>query len=317
VLDIRLRSKVGKQELELKLGKILGPADYNVLLTGATRVRQPDGRLLCVYLPGALAGEVGAPGVYEVLHGLRTETSTNRGLASGTQRIASQQKRSYARSVPSTAVGALDPMGQMRYCRLTAWTGKNLPQWETLHPLLRAVAGHLERHVPDRYAAQLDYAHRSDPAWIVPGTPFSTITVNNTYPTGVHTDKGDLDAGFSTIACLRRGHYTGGQLVFPEYRVAVDMADGDLLLMDAHQWHGNVALICACGRQPNGYCKDCQAERISVVSYFRTKIADCGSPEEERQRGSAHHERLAAKRAHLPQPAAAPGPAPERAAPPL
>lgn len=293
MIDLRLRTKVSSEEMELKIGKCLGHEDYNMLLTGPTRIRKPDGRPLCVYVPGALRDALDAPGVYEVLHRMDEEIvrTSNRGTASGAPYFKSHQARRYSRKVASATIGAVDPQGQQKYCRLTAWTGKNLPSWELLHPVLRTVAGEFERHVPDRYAAQAAYAAEADPAWVVPGTPFTTITVNNTWPTGVHTDKGDLEAGFSTIACLRRGEYTGGQLIFPEYRVGVDLQHGDLLLMDAHDWHGNVVPVCACGREANGACKECGAERISLVSYFRTKIAKCGSPEEEYQRASAYRER--------------------------
>lgn len=285
MLDLRLRSRIPEEELEAKVGKVLGPPDYNVLLTGPTRVRKPDGRPLCVYLPGVMTQAVDAGEVYDVLHSLKAAKTLNRGLASGAPRVINgNRRRTYARGVASAVVGAVDPMGQQRYCRLTSWTGQNLPSWRKLQPMLQEVARHLAAQVPDRYAAQRDYADASDPAWIVPGTPFSTITVNNTYATGVHTDKGDLDAGFSTITCLRRGEYTGGQLVFPQYRVAVHMRHGDLLLMDAHDWHGNVPVTCACGTDLNGPCPECEAERISVVAYYRTKIAQCGSPEEEYKR---------------------------------
>jgi hypothetical protein len=145
--------------------------------------------------------------------------------------------------------------------------------------------------VNDRYEAQMAEIDRTHPDWVVPGTPFTTITVNNTYPTGVHTDKGDLDAGFSTIAVLRRGSYTGGRFVFPEFRVAVDLQDGDLILMDAHQWHGNTALVCACGDKRTSSCRACGAERISVVSYFRTAMTSCGSEEEENQRAVEYREK--------------------------
>lgn len=283
---MRLRRRAAPAELEAKQGKILGTEDYNLLLTGPAYVRMPDNRPLCVYLPGVLTYEVDAPGVYEILTSLRN-ISKNRGLASGSPRLHTRHPgRSYAREVASTIVGAIDPVGQTRYCRLTAWTGRNLPKWEQLIPLLQAVATKQRQYVNDRATAQQEMADRSDPAWVIPGTPFSTITVNNTYPTGVHTDKGDLDAGFSSIAVLRRGEYSGGHLVFPEYRVAVDMCHGDLLLMDAHQWHGNTALVCACGTEPNGSCIACGAERISIVSYFRTRIADCGTPEEELRRAN-------------------------------
>lgn len=290
--SLRLRSRVADSAIREHLaGKVLGPADFDVLLTGPAAVWKPDGRPLCVYLPGALVQYAADPELYRVLHELRRFISVNRGLASGGPRFGGEGfSRTYTRPIASAIVGAVDPMGQSRYCRLTSWTGRNLPDWQRLHPLLRAVAGHLAEHVPDRYAAQAREAARANPAWVVPGTPFSTVTVNNTYPTGVHTDKGDLDAGFSTIACLRRGEYRGGQLVFPAYRVAVDMADGDLLLMDAHDWHGNVALECACGERPNGPCEKCGAERISVVSYFRTKITSCGTPAEEYERAARHRE---------------------------
>lgn len=290
--DMRVRSRMPDAAMEARAGKLPGNLDYDVLLTGPTRVSKLDGRPLCVYMPGVLTEALDAPGVYDVLHELRKLISRNRGMASGTKRFKSKQTRSYTKPIASGIVGAIDPTGQQRYCRLTAWTGMNLPKWETLHPLLREVAGHLEANVPDRYRAQMAYARRTNPAWVVPGTPFTTVTVNNTYPTGVHTDKGDLDAGFSTIACVRKGDYSGGRLVFPQFRLAADLRHGDLILMDAHEWHGNTRLVCACGTSPNGCCETCGAERITVVSYFRTKLTECGSPEEEVRKADAYRERV-------------------------
>lgn len=291
--SLRLRSKVSDTAIRERLmGKILGPQDYDVLITGPTRITKPDGRPLCVFLPGAVAEHSQNEEIYRILNSFKGKLTKNRGVASGTRRLdPTNRGRSYAKEIPSAIAGAMDPAGQKRYCRLTAWTGEHLPEWETLHPLLKTVAAHLEQQVPDRFEAQAEVARSSNPAWVVPGTPFSTITINNTYPTGVHTDKGDLEAGFSTIACLRRGDYSGGQLVFPAYRVAADLRDGDLILMDAHEWHGNVAITCPCGRELTGPCADCAAERISVVSYFRSKILECGTPEEEYERALNHRER--------------------------
>lgn len=293
IVDLRLRSKIPLAELEGKVGKIISPADYNVLLTGPARVRKPDGKPLCVYLPGAMKA-VSTQEVYDILHPLYTAMTDNRGLASGSLRLAeSEGKRTRSVKVASAIIGAIDPGGVYKYCRMTAWTGSNLPQWEKLQPYLQEVARNLAEQVPDRYANQMEQVKQTRPEWIVPGTPFSTVTVNNTYPTGVHVDKGDLDAGFSTIACIRRGQYTGGHLTFPEYRVAVDMQDGDLMLMDAHSWHGNTAIVCQCGHTLRRLCPDCGAERISTVSYLRTKVVQCGTPEEEKAKAIAKRERRA------------------------
>lgn len=291
MISIRVRSRIPKQELDEKIGQVLGPDSYNVLLTGPARVFMPDGRPLCVYLPGAMQGTA-TPAQYEILHGLRSIRTNNRGAASGSRATRSgDQKRMYFKHVSSSILGAFDPAGTFKFCRLTQWTGKHLPQWEALAPLLRRVAVLMEQYVPDRYAAQMEEITQTHEDWVVPGTPFTTITVNNTYPTGVHTDKGDLDKGFSSIFTLRRGQYTGGIFVFPEFRVAVDLQDGDLILMDAHQYHGNTTIVCACGERATGHCEVCGAERISVVSYMRTAMTKCGSEQQEIERAVEYRER--------------------------
>lgn len=293
MISLRVRSRVSRPELDAKVGKVVGDDAYNVLLTGPSRVFMPDGRLLCVYLPGAMRGIL-TEEHYAILHSLRKDVLTyNRGLASGSERVSvGTTKRRYAMGVSSGILGAFDPSGTYKFCRLTAWTGKHMPEWTTLRPVFQHVSGRLQEYVPDRYEAQMEEIRQTHPDWVVPGTPFTTITVNNTYPTGVHTDKGDLDKGFSTIFTLRRGSYTGGRFVFPEYRVGVDLADGDLILMDAHQWHGNTPIVCACGQRRTSCCDVCGAERISVVSYMRTAMTGCGSEAEESARAVAHREKF-------------------------
>lgn len=284
MLDLRLRSKISQQEMNEKVGKILTDSDISLLLTGPAFVRKPDGKPLCVYLPDVMTGLL-TDEVYQILHSLRTARTDNRGLASGTQRaVRGTQNRARAMPVASAIIGSVDPGGVYKYCRQTAWTGKNMPQWQALQPLFQGITRHLREHVPDRYDAQMEEVRATEPEWIIPGTPFSTITVNNSYSTGCHQDKGDLDKGFSTIACLRYGKYTGGTLAFPEYRVGVNMKHGDLILMDAHEWHGNTAIKCKCGFNLKRNCEDCGAERISVVSYFRTKMVHCDTMEGELRR---------------------------------
>lgn len=281
MIEIRVRNQISDDELALKIGKIVTEDDYNVLLTGPTKVWSPTNRLICVYLPGALSGP-NLDDAYPTLHELKKLTTENRGLAGGTERVVvGEQKRSRGKKISSAIVGAIDPGGQQRYCRLTAWTGQEFDKYQQIHPLLQDISTLFEQYVPERFKTQMEYVGRTDPSWIIPGTPFTTVTVNNTYPTGVHQDKGDLDVGFSTLACLRRGSYNGGTFTFPRYRLGVNMRDGDLLLMDAHEWHGNTAI------EP--LTED--AERVSVVSYYRTKMEQCGTPEQEVARAQGFHDK--------------------------
>ena len=290
MISVRVRSRVSEKELDTKVGRVIGDDAFNILLTGPSRVYMPDGKLLCVYLPGALKGYVNQD-QYSVLHSFRGELTDNRAMASGSQKLTVVGKQNRAMKVSSNILGVMDESRRFPYCRLTAWTGKHLPEWELLQPMLRQIADKLHQYVPDRYEAQMEEINATHPDWVVPGTPFTTITVNNTYPTGVHTDKGDLDKGFSTLGVIRRGEYTGGRFVFPEYRVGVDLQDNDLILMDAHQWHGNTAIICACGERRTRCCDTCGAERISLVAYMRAAMTKCGSEAEENRRAIAYRER--------------------------
>jgi 2-oxoglutarate-Fe(II)-dependent dioxygenase family protein len=277
VIDLRLRSWISDDELAQKLGRIVTPSDSNLVLTGPARVHRPDGSLLCIYLPGAIpAGR--AAEAYPILHSLRSISTNNRGLAGGTPKVKKGTRKRIANElVRSAIIGSYDASANHRYCRLTAWTGAHCAEMQMLVPFFQSIAGHYAEQVPDRYGVQMARAARTDPAWRFAGTPFTTITVNNTYPTGVHTDAGDLESGFSCLAVLRRGEYSGGLLTFPRYRVAVDLHDRDLVLMDAHEWHGNTGLeVSGSG-----------GERISVVCYYRTEMVRCGSVQAEHTRALA------------------------------
>lgn len=294
VISARLRSKISQQELSQKKGKILTPGDVNMVLTGPTKIMKPDGKLLCIFLPGAVRDEMDQ--AYSTLQKIKMQ-SDNRGLASGTKRINAGGTRTRAMPVKSGIMGAMDPGPNRDYCRLTNFTREHTDKWEATHPLLRKMAALFSEHVPDRYRNQMDRVEQTHPEWVVPGTPFTTITVNNSYSTGVHTDSGDLDAGFSCLAVGRRGDWTGGVLSFPEYRVGADLAHGDLILMDAHEWHGNTAIQCPCGGRLNtGPCEECGSERISVVAYYRTGMTTCGSMKDEQDKRDTWAEERVAKK---------------------
>jgi hypothetical protein len=104
---------------------------------------------------------------------------------------------------------------------------------------------------------------------------FTTITVNKSFRTAAHRDAGDFQDGMSNLLTLGDGEYTGGYLIFPEYRVAVDVRPGDLLLVNNHEIiHGNTEIKL---NFP-------EAERVSLVCYLREKMLDLGSWDYEKTR---------------------------------
>ena len=119
----------------------------------------------------------------------------------------------------------------------------------------------------------MEAAKKLDPAFLVPGTPFTTVTVNKSFRTACHFDAGDFTEGLSNLLTLsNNGNYKGCYLVAPEYRVAVNPRPGDLLLINNHEvMHGNTQIELL----------DEEAERISLVVYFREKMAELGSKQYE------------------------------------
>ena len=118
----------------------------------------------------------------------------------------------------------------------------------------------------------MEVAKKIDQELLVPGTPFTTITLNKTFRTAAHYDAGDFTEGLSNLLVLSNdGKFTGGYLIAPEYRIAVNVRPGDLLLINNHEvMHGNTPIVCEEG-----------SERISLVVYFREKMLELGSKQYE------------------------------------
>ena len=162
-------------------------------------------------------------------------------------------------------------------CRLTSWTGAHADEFSDLFPLFQKIGELCQLYTPQEWRRQMSMVDKTDPSFVIAGTPYTTVTVNHDYPTGVHKDSGDLPQGISCLFFVTAGHkregpggWGGGELVFPSFRVAVDPSPGDLLLMDAHQWHGN------CDMQD--FDAEAGHARTSVVLYYRTKMIDCAAP---------------------------------------
>ena len=76
--------------------------------------------------------------------------------------------------------------------------------------------------IPDAYEKQLEQANKK-PHLKIPGTPFSTITINRNFRTALHRDAGDFKGGFGNLTVIERGKYHGGYTVLPQFGVAVDV----------------------------------------------------------------------------------------------
>jgi len=184
----------------------------------------------------------------------------------------------YANSVFSGIAGFFDRYPRIPYGRATSYTEHNREKYEMAFPFLQHLSEGFSQLLPVRYNAQKAAANTIDPRFVIPGTPFTTVTVNKTFRTACHRDAGDFQDGLSNLLVLsNNGNYEGGYLVFPEVRVAVNVRPGDLLLVNNHEIiHGNTEMKML----------DDEAERISLVVYLREKMLELGSWEYEQTRKS-------------------------------
>jgi hypothetical protein len=309
VKTIRLKSCLSEEEVGPLLGTFLGDDHYDRLVNADTRVYKPDGSLLLVFrrrvLPPALCKSA-----YPALKKAARKAG-NRGLASGKEMDVSKMMRqnrpavphspgSRARiqplkldgtlsntdyaptDVPSGIIGHFDRVVRFPYCRLTSFNMYHPQMFNArVLPLLQAIDGVFRSEVPERYAAQKAVVENTTQDFIIHGTSFSTITVNKSWVTAAHTDKGDFREGFGVMSAIDPSSfdgksiaYGGCYLIFPRYRVAVDMRTGDVLLADVHEIHGNSPITGIRGTY----------ERISIVCYFRKQMMHCGTAQEEMER---------------------------------
>ena len=141
---------------------------------------------------------------------------------------------------------------------------------------LEKLAEAFKEMLPWRYGNQMRAAQKVDKRFLVPNTPFSTITVNRNFRTAAHYDPANMDDGFANICVFSNSDsYRGAYLVFPEIGYACNIRPGDLLFVNNMAGlHGNTELIL----------DDPNAERISIIAFFHEGMLTLGSWEYEQTR---------------------------------
>lgn len=260
--------------------KFVDDDSYDVLFEDDVEVFKPDGSRLLTFRKNVLSREA-VRSAWSVLQKYQ-QKSRNRGVAAGRENEYSAGEGRSGKTlespkgwdVNSGIVGSFERTARIPYCRSCAWNADYPDKFKKLIPLAMEVTDQFCMNVPDRYMIQRGFAERTHPDWIIPGTVFTTLTINKNFRTACHKDAGDLEAGFSTITVIRQGVFKGGNLVLPNWRVAVKLDTHDLLMFDAHEFHGNTQIVPL----TEG------AQRCSIVLYYREKILNCLSKREELSR---------------------------------
>ena len=164
----------------------------------------------------------------------------------------------------SNIVGAFDRQVLVPYCRMTDSTVNKLEQFELERPTFKEVDNLFKEHMPEKHKFLGDiFNNVSDPRYNLWGTVFTTITVNNNFRVAYHRDGNNCRGGIAALTTTNRGSYDGYDFIFPEFRLAFELRDGDFLVGDNQGFiHGMSAIENASD----------DAEAIWYVFYSRENL---------------------------------------------
>jgi Oxygenase domain of the 2OGFeDO superfamily len=266
--------------------------DPNLFISHSSQVLTPSGDPLLILIKGRIATDLtvaAKPHLRKiatnlVIGGFRGSAAgglaperRQDGSLTGQYRVPDNE---YLRGARDGIIGFSDRSNRADYCRMTAYTQANVDEYFRLLPYFQAVDSIYRDYAPEKYAAQQEFVREVDPHWLIEGTNFSTATQNLNYRTSAHRDSGDCRAGMGVITINRSGSLYGGALCFPEYRCAVRVEEGDVLLANVHALHGNLPMLA-----------DSTAERLASVFYVRERLTDCGTLAQEHARYEALYPR--------------------------
>ena len=255
--------------------------DYDLLLNESARVLKPDGSLLCVLVKNAVPMEM-ISAAWENIKTYNPKTD-NRGIATGVDSIRMIKKDgsiSNTSRVPkifevtSGVIGFYDRYPRIPFCRKCSWNQNNPEKFSAMLPLFRKVNDVHREHAPEFYEMQKAVVDKTSEDFVIPGTVYTTITLNKNFRTAVHLDAKNYDA-VAPMLLIREGRYSGGYVVFPEYRVAASMDTSDVIIFrNMIDWHGNTPIVQLSKKY----------QRCTMVFYYREGMINCGSADEELER---------------------------------
>jgi hypothetical protein len=269
-----LKKQLTDQQTEKLKGKYLNDKNYDLLITEDADGYDVNGKLLFRFRKNSMPLETLMLGVNSFKDSI--EVTESRGYASGSshkriRKDGSVSNITVGNKVESGSVGFMDSGAMVKYCRKTAFAKNYFDKYKSGIPFVKFVDDKYKELCPTHYQKQKAISNGTNKNYIIGDTSFTTVTVNKNFRTAVHQDAGDYPEGFGNLIAYREGDWSGGYFCLPQYKVAIDLQNTDMLFVDVHQWHGNTDFINT----------NEDFLRISFVLYYREYMYKCKQPAEE------------------------------------
>lgn len=270
----KLKKQLTDQQTAKLKGKYLNDKNYDLLITEDADGYDINGKLLFRFRKNTMPIETLMLGVDSFKDSI--EITESRGYASGSshkriRKDGSVSNITVGNKVESGSVGFMDSGAMVKYCRKTAFAKNYFDKFNSGIPFVQFVDKKYKELCPTHYEKQKAISIGTNKNYIIGDTSFTTVTVNKNFRTAVHQDAGDYPDGFGNLIAYREGNWTGGYFCLPQYKVAIDLQNTDMLFVDVHQWHGNTDFI----NTSDDFL------RISFVLYYREYMYKCKQPAEE------------------------------------
>jgi len=151
----------------------------------------------------------------------------------------------------------------------SGWTKDHPEEWKTLQDISKYNEDAFKKANLPVYEKQRAFCDAHiEPKYRIGEGIFTTLSANR-YHVGqsakmsCHVDSGDLQAGLTTMSCMREGDYTGAYLTFPRYGIAIDAPDNSVIIADSNEVHGVTPI------EGNG-------QRFTCVAYCDNRLATKG-----------------------------------------
>jgi hypothetical protein len=260
------KEKTDEEMEKLKNTKITKEM-IKTIITTDTDVYNEEGKLLLRYKKGIIKG--GSEYYKNVKPFMDKHPSTNRGSASGGKKMNVKDNP----KIKTAIIGYFDKWSpKQKYLfkklgmkvplevRETMYNIDEEEGYKKIIPYIRQIDAAYKKYIPEKYKNQRKKADETE--FKIDGTAFTTVTTNINFQTTIHKDTGDDANGYGNLSVIEKGSYEGGETCLPQYGIGVNVREGDILLMDVHEWHGNLPIKL----------KEPTAERMSIVCYLRENV---------------------------------------------
>ena len=190
----------------------------------------------------------------------------------------------------SSVFGAL-PRVALRndFCRFSNKTSEEKQNTNKLFTFQETLCDIYKKYLPELYEYDLEKTREKiNDDYRLIDTPYTTANINVNHAIKYHKDSGNIKNSFSNVLILKE-NCTGGELVLPEYRLALEQADGALCIFSGQkEIHGVMPI--------KPYKEDFY--RASIVYYTLAQLEHCYPYKQEVTRLNIKKRERAVKRSN-------------------